>query len=433
MPSDITVNFLTTQHKASVGITAAFPDVCKTPAPPAPSPVPIPYPNIGNSSMASVKVTKRVGDDKQKVVIRGSAYAMTSGDEPGVAMGVISNKIKGKSEVMNTAFNVKFEGKGVGRLTDPHGNNAGSPSNVPSPAEVQPPAMGMGAGDSDQKKACKLVKDECGVKDKDLDQAALDCGMDPDHAKSIKETCMETGNSATFRSTNPACMDKIKAGYPAKGCDIPNKTVTGDRLKASSKNVQNKVRDNNLEGFVGNYDKKGKLKGLITTSGPVSISDIPPVPKNTYTGDYDAHDFFGSSGNKMKGGRKQEASFMRELNSGIDRGKPGQLNDMVRHGPQANYSDYCKKKGKKPLPNLLVPDVSPDEPLLAFDKNGGVYKIETEDQLRAYYKCKGQPVPEEWDWDEKKWQKEKHRGDLNIPEGMDFNKFAAQRGAAVGG
>ena len=87
MPSDITVNFLTTQHKASIGITAAFPDVCKTPAPPAPSPIPIPYPNVGTSSMASIKVTKRVGDDKQKVVIKGASYSMTSGDEPGVASG----------------------------------------------------------------------------------------------------------------------------------------------------------------------------------------------------------------------------------------------------------------------------------------------------------------------------------------------------------
>lgn len=139
MPSTVTVNFLTTQHKASSGVTAAFPDVCKTPAPPAPSPVPIPYPNVGNSSMASVKVTKRVSNDSQKVVVKGSAYAMTSGDEPGVAMGVISSKIKGKSEIMNQSFNVKFEGKGVGRLTDPHGNNAGSKPNVPCPGEVQPP------------------------------------------------------------------------------------------------------------------------------------------------------------------------------------------------------------------------------------------------------------------------------------------------------
>jgi len=39
------VNNLSVVHKSSNGITIAFPDVCKTPAPPA-SPVPIPYPNI---------------------------------------------------------------------------------------------------------------------------------------------------------------------------------------------------------------------------------------------------------------------------------------------------------------------------------------------------------------------------------------------------
>lgn len=432
MPSTVVVNFLTTQHKASVGITAAFPDVCKTPAPPAPSPVPIPYPNVGNSSMAADKVTKRVGDNKQKVIVQGAAYTMTSGDEPGVAMGMISNKIKGKSGVMNQSFNVKFEGKGVGRLSDPHGNNSGSNPNVPCPAEGQPPGGGMGGGDPDQQKACELVRDECGVDPKDHDKVAKECGMDPKHAKGIRETCAETGNSATFRSTNPKCGDKINAGYPAKGCDVPDKTITSDRLKASSGNVQQKARENNLEGFVGWYDESGKLKGVKTTTGNHSISDIPPVPDNTYTGDYDAHDFFDSSGQRIGGATDAEEGFIGELNSGIGRGEPGAMNDMVRHGPQANYSDYCKANGKTPKPNLLVPDVSPKDPLLAFDKNGHMYKIETEEQLRAYYKCKGQPVPEEWDWDESKWKKEKHRGNLDT-KGMDFDKFAAARGKAVGG
>ncbi|MGK2925332.1 MAG: PAAR-like domain-containing protein, partial [Lysobacterales bacterium] len=114
MPSSITVNLMTTQHKVSVGITSAFPDVCKTPAPPAPTPVPIPYPNVGLSGMASIKVTKRVGDDTgQKVMLMGSSYSLTSGDEPGVALGIISNRVKGKSTTKNSSFNVKFEGKGV--------------------------------------------------------------------------------------------------------------------------------------------------------------------------------------------------------------------------------------------------------------------------------------------------------------------------------
>ena len=138
MPSTVIVNFLTTQHKLSSGVTSAFPDVCKTPAPPAPSPIPIPYPNIGNSISASSKVTKKVKNDGQKVMVKGSNYTITNGDQAGVALGIISNKIMGKSGPLNQAFSVKYENKGVARLTDPHGNNSGSKFNSPNPAQVQP-------------------------------------------------------------------------------------------------------------------------------------------------------------------------------------------------------------------------------------------------------------------------------------------------------
>ena len=70
---------------------------------------------------------------------------------------------------------------------------------------------------------------------------------------------------------------------------------------------------------------------------------------------------------------------------------------MIRHGPQNNYSDYCRKNGKTPIPSLQLPDVSKAEPLLAFDGNGKMYVIETEEQLRDYYACKGANVPPEWD------------------------------------
>ena len=143
MPSTIIVNRMTTQHKSSVGIASAFPDVCKTPVPPAPSPIPIPYPNIAMSAMASLKTTKRVKDNKQKVVVKGSAYSLSNGDQPGVAMGVVSNKIMGKSYIKNQSFNVKFEKKGVGRLMDPHGNNSGSNPNGIAPAQGQPPLAGL--------------------------------------------------------------------------------------------------------------------------------------------------------------------------------------------------------------------------------------------------------------------------------------------------
>ena len=54
---------------------------------------------------------------------------------------------------------------------------------------------------------------------------------------------------------------------------------------------------------------------------------------------------------------------------------------MIRHGPQANYADYARRKGKKPVPSLLLPDVS-RRTLLCFDANGEMYLIDNEEDPR---------------------------------------------------
>jgi len=102
-------------HKGSGGMSTVFPDVCKTPTPGGP--IPIPYPNIGKSSDTSGG-PKKVKTDGQMPMVQGATYSMTSGDEAGSAMGVISNKIKGVAEFMLYSFDVKFEGKNVCRLGD---------------------------------------------------------------------------------------------------------------------------------------------------------------------------------------------------------------------------------------------------------------------------------------------------------------------------
>ena len=107
-------------HKGSMGMSIVFPDVCKTPSPAGP--IPIPYPNIGKSSDTSSGPTK-VKVDGQMPMTKGAKYMMTSGDEAGVAMGVISNSIKGVAEFMLYSFDVKFEGKNVCRLGDPMFHN----------------------------------------------------------------------------------------------------------------------------------------------------------------------------------------------------------------------------------------------------------------------------------------------------------------------
>lgn len=110
------VNFLSVVHKDSAGITIAFPDVCKTPAPPAPF-VPIPYPNIAKSS-DTAQGASTVKCDGQAVCVKDSNFMMSTGDEAGSLLGIASNKIKGKAEFVNFSFDVQFEGKNVPRAFD---------------------------------------------------------------------------------------------------------------------------------------------------------------------------------------------------------------------------------------------------------------------------------------------------------------------------
>ena len=116
MPVTVGVNNLSVVHKGSNGITTAFPDVCKTPAPPAP-PIPIPYPNIAKSS-DTAKGASTVKCDGNPTCVSDSNFMMSTGDEAGSLLGVASNKIKGKAEFVNYSFDVKFEGKSVARALD---------------------------------------------------------------------------------------------------------------------------------------------------------------------------------------------------------------------------------------------------------------------------------------------------------------------------
>jgi hypothetical protein len=103
-------------HKGSGGMSPIFPDVCKTPTPAGP--VPIPYPNIGKSA-DTIAGPNTVKTDGQMPMTKGAKYMMSTGDEAGTALGVISNKIKGPCEFMMYSFDVKFEGQNVCRLGDP--------------------------------------------------------------------------------------------------------------------------------------------------------------------------------------------------------------------------------------------------------------------------------------------------------------------------
>lgn len=139
MSATVIVNLRTVVHKDSTGIATAFPDPCKTPTPGGP--IPIPYPNIAQSS-DTADGSKKVKMDKNPIMLQGSNFRQSTGDEAGSAGGgVVSGKIKGKAEFVNYSFDVMVEGKPVPRLGDMMLQNCGSPPNTPPMPEVQPPAV----------------------------------------------------------------------------------------------------------------------------------------------------------------------------------------------------------------------------------------------------------------------------------------------------
>lgn len=152
MAATINVNKRTVVHQSSGGIAMAFPDVCKTPSPAGP--IPIPYPNIAMSKDTANGSTS-VKMDGNPIMLKGSNFAMSTGDEGGTAGGgIISSKIKGKAEFVNYSFDVKVEGKNVPRLGDMMLQNKGSPGNTPPFPEVQPPIVLVESPPQDRQAQC---------------------------------------------------------------------------------------------------------------------------------------------------------------------------------------------------------------------------------------------------------------------------------------
>jgi len=149
MPVTVGVNQLSVVHQGSNGVTIAFPDVCKTPAPPAP-PIPIPYPNIAQSSDTAQGTTK-VKCDGNPICVKDSNFKMSTGDEAGSLFGVASNKTKGKAEFVNFSFDVKAEGKNVCRALDLMLHND---KNTPPFPLIQPPIISLPTLDEDQCLIC---------------------------------------------------------------------------------------------------------------------------------------------------------------------------------------------------------------------------------------------------------------------------------------
>lgn len=156
MPTTVGVNFLSVVHQKSSGVTAAFPDVCKTPCPPPPPFIPIPYPNIAQSSDTAMGA-KTVKAKGCPICLKDSNFKMSSGNEAGSLMGMVSSKIKGKAEFVMSSFDVKAEGKGVTRAFDIMLHND---KNTPPFPVIQAPviALPVDFSDEDESKDWDITK-----------------------------------------------------------------------------------------------------------------------------------------------------------------------------------------------------------------------------------------------------------------------------------
>jgi len=162
VPLTIRVNgtSLTLVHKFSIGIsTATIPDVCKTPSPGGP--VPVPYPNIANSITLS-SGTSTVKGDKAMAANKGSKFAISNGDNAGVAGGVKSSTFMKEATWILYSFDVKMDGKNTARLTDKMFHNSENAANLGGVAQ-QPLIAALGDAALAQElceAACQALKDK---------------------------------------------------------------------------------------------------------------------------------------------------------------------------------------------------------------------------------------------------------------------------------
>ena len=91
-------------------------DICKTPVPPAV--VPLPYPNVSMTATPGPGYTSKTFVTGTPMYTKNSKTALSNGDQPGVAMGIISNKIMGMAKAVMSSNDVKAESGGVVRTLD---------------------------------------------------------------------------------------------------------------------------------------------------------------------------------------------------------------------------------------------------------------------------------------------------------------------------
>jgi len=110
------------QLTSAGGMNLGVPDVCLTPTPVGP--ITVPYPNTSTGATANPATTAlTVLTDGMPSLNQMSMIPMSSGDNPGVNLGVASGLVMGPTEFILGSVTVIKEGAPAQRLTSITGHN----------------------------------------------------------------------------------------------------------------------------------------------------------------------------------------------------------------------------------------------------------------------------------------------------------------------
>jgi hypothetical protein len=289
MPATTSVNKITVVHSGSSGVAMSFPDVCKTPSPAGP--IPIPYPNVAQSS-DTADGTSTVKVDGNPIMLKNSNFKMSTGDEAGAAMGVVSNKIKGKAIPVNASFDVKADGQAVFRLTDPMQTNCGSQANTFNPAEAQAPNP-----------FAVLTSPECTKTDDERKEQEKqntswgNCGIVEEHRGPIQRITDELRYVVWFRKTKSECGRWISAKHQPK----PHSCMKGTTIVAAAvPKVQAWIDD-----FVASLESQAEFEAMLGVVSPGTTNAKHSRRASAYVGIVGEEVRGGYEIEPLKGGGRQ--------------------------------------------------------------------------------------------------------------------------------
>jgi hypothetical protein len=278
------------------------------------------------------------------IMIKGANMMMSTGDEAGAALGVVSNKIKGKAEFVNYSFDVKVDGGNVCRLADPTQQNMGSANGAAffhgqAPVVITEP----------QFKACQKTRHKQKEQKVDKKTAWKKAGIYSGHHAPIQQVADEFGVILYFRATNPFCASNgwIPGHHKPKPHEVleAKTIIEGANADAVRAWMRGRYVRQRWKGPPALPQDAVSLYGVVMSLESARYGEpLKGYGKDsngyTYvgkwiTGDYDLQDIIYLGGDCKRPDQDAESQFgriKRALNQGMGW-------DGIQHGPQAQWKE----------------------------------------------------------------------------------------------